>query len=485
MTQFYVCSIYDVFNEETGYFTQQAECRLWDEEIDGIYDGPKYDTLEQCKANTICNQLAAQNILPVVLNEESNNYCNINFESVELLSIDGSSIELGLILSDEYYDTYLEYVLLDSEDNLLTPEPIRITDTPNPLPALFNRTIPLIDGACQIKIRLVKPCDIGSGESSGSGSEETGSDSGDSGSGGILSEQLFDESSWAGLVGSIPIEEYLNEAAASWNSMVRYSDVVFNAYKEANPTWNGLALTNYTEIYDPDGWIAACGPLLGVNIIDNDPNNIKQNATTFQLFINTYFDGPPWNFTASDWINTIAHELGHALGIGIYWDVNPDYWLDGTKYQNSSLAYNEIIGDLSNTRGLLPVEDSGGIGTESAHWEDNGRLIAYPNSDGYNYPGCDFDIMVGFYEVGNPLPISNLSKQLLIDMGYEDVGNNTFPTPQLKIKSLTISSPESHNMNMYIDKSKKCGTAHQCGCDTHHIEGTIDLKNNTFIKKEE
>jgi hypothetical protein len=288
----------------------------------------------------------------------------------------------------------------------------------------------------------------------------------------ISSVKLFDLSSWEDLTGDIPIKFYLDEAAASWNSIIKYNNDIFTAYKNFDPTWDGLALISYTEIYEPGGFVSACGPVQGINIIDNDPNDIKVNAINFQLFVNTYYNEPQWGFTDSDWINTIAHELGHALGIGIYWNTLNEFWLDGNKYQLASNAYNTIIEDTNNNRKLLPLEDSGGPGTRSAHWEDNNRLASYPDSDGFDYPGCDFDIMIGFYQVGNPIKISNLSKQFLLDIGYESTGLEIEPLPQIVVQTSNTTSP--------IIINNMCGTEKKCGCDSHTIVGSVDVINKMF-----
>jgi hypothetical protein len=293
----------------------------------------------------------------------------------------------------------------------------------------------------------------------------------------ISSSQLFDLSSWENLTGSISIKNYLDQAASNWNSIIKYNDEVFASYKDFDPTWDGLALVSYTEVYEPEGFIAACGPVEGINIIDNDPNDIKVNAVSFQLFVNVYYNEPQFGFTDSDWINTMAHELGHALGIGIYWNLLNNFWLDGSKYQLASSAYNNIIGDTQNNRNLLPLEDSGGSGIQSAHWENDDRLASYPNADGFDYPGCNFDIMIAFYQVGNPIKISNLSKQFLIDIGYELTGLDIEPLPQSQIQ--TINKIKQLNTEYFV-----CGTEEKCGCGSHKIIGSINLVDKTFYLDE-
>jgi hypothetical protein len=475
---FYVCNSFDEYNPKTGYFILKVECIEWDENISGIWHGPKYSSKEECYSKSICgSQTANMDGISVY----SNNYCNISISNISIVNLSSDSLTFELELPTDYENTYLEYAFYDIDFKLLK-DFTRLSGTPDILPHFSTLNIPLdVKGICNIAFRLVKPCDFeelsGSEES---GSEESGSDGSGSGGGGGdegsgISWQLFDLSSWENISSVLPMKAYLDAAAANWNNILKYNDDVFQVYKQTNPTWDGLALVYYEEINDPNaGYIAACGPIGTIDILNNDPLNIKTNAVTFQLYVNTYYNDPGWQFTDSDWINVITHELGHALGIGIYWDLYNNYWIDGTKYTNASAAYNYIIGDLDNNRTLVPLEDAGGIGTQSSHWENNDRLDSYPNSDGYNYPGCSFDIMIGFFTVGNPKPISNLSKDFLIDIGYESTG---FPVESLPLLQSQIQTKETNSITI----NNMCGTSKKCGCDTNQKLGTVDIINNKFI----
>lgn len=474
---FYVCHSFDEYDPKTGYFILKIDCIEWNEDISGLWYGPKYSSLEECYSKSICAQMDSNN-----LNLPSNNYCNISINNVSLVSINDSTIVVEIELPIQYDSTYLEYAFYDIEFNLLS-DFNRLTSLPSTLPRLFQVDIPLDQpSVCAIAFRLVKPCDFitesgsesGSEESGTSGSDESGSEQSGEESG--PQWQLFDLASWNDISSVMPMKTYLDAAATNWNNILKYNDQVFSLYQQVEPTWNGLSLVYYEEINDASaGFIAACGPVGSIDITDNDPQNIKRNAVTFQLYVNTYYNGPEWGFTDSDWINIMTHELGHALGIGIYWDTYNNFWLDGNKYSQASLAYNYIIGDLTNNRSLLPLEDSGGAGTQSAHWENNDRLSSYPNSDGYNYPGCSFDIMIGFFTVGSPKPISNLSKDFLLDIGYESTG--------FAVESLPLLKPEIANINgsTGVTISNMCGASTKCGCGSLQNIGKVDLVNNKFI----
>jgi hypothetical protein len=150
-----------------------------------------------------------------------------------------------------------------------------------------------------------------------------------------------------------------------------------------------------------------------------------------------------------------------------------DYWLDGSKYSLASSAYNAIIGDTNNDRNKLPLEDSGSSGTVQSHWENNSRLSSYPNSESYNYPSCDFDIMIGYITVGDPKPISNLSKQFLIDIGY----SGSIPIiPAVSIIDQQYPIPVNILTNM-------CGS-HRLLEDIN-LTGSANLNKNSFENKNE
>jgi hypothetical protein len=417
---------------------------------------------------------------PGLPNIPSNNYCDIFISSISKVSLVNNilTVDISIFIGpgnlDRYKGAHIEYALYDRNNNFLggffkvEAELLPVTRISVPIRS---------EGACKVAFRLRKPCEQENEQIGGSGSE-SGSEyqSGGEESGIVTVNTLFDASSWKNLSGSIPIKYYLDQAAEQWNNIIKYNNDVFSIFKQQHdPNWNGLALISYQEIYEPDGFIAACGPVEAINIIANDPYSIKMNSISFALWVNTYYKEDPWRLSANDWINVMVHELGHALGIGIYWDLYNNYWLDGSKYQLSSTAYNTIIGDTNNNRTLVPIEDSGFAGTQSAHWENNNRESTYPNSNNYNYPGCVFDIMIGYFDPNNLLPISNLSRQFLIDIGYESTGA-VLPAPSIQIFPQYNLQPTQHNNIVH----NMCGSSEKCGCDTRTTIGTVDLINNQF-----
>lgn len=235
-------------------------------------------------------------------------------------------------------------------------------------------------------------------------------------------QNLFNKNSWSISVPE-PYKTYLDQSADRWSQFVKFNPSVFSSIKSLDPAWDGIALEYFSQFNSPtSGVIASCGPTEGV---DFTGDAVKFNSTLFGLSVNDYYNG---EFSAGDWVNIITHELGHALGIGVFWDpaitgitggVAPsDNFLDGVAYDNAQQAYNSIT---SSSRQKVPLEDQGGDGTESAHWEDDYRPSTAPGSLGVGYAGLSNELMVGFYSPGSNSIISDLSIKTLVDFGYEAV----------------------------------------------------------------
>jgi hypothetical protein len=236
--------------------------------------------------------------------------------------------------------------------------------------------------------------------------------------------QLFNRNSWVNTIPS-PYSGYLEVAANRWNKYVSYNTAARSAIANLAPGWNGLALKyGAFNLYNSSTSyvIASCGPWDYVDLQTSGPG-VQFNSVTFQLNINSYYSSV---FSDHDWINILTHELGHALGIGIYWSsslsaygaVPPsNFFLDGSSYTNCGVAYDSITSDIS-PRNKIPLEDIGGSGTSSAHWENNYRNSLYTGSGGYDYPGLSNELMIGTYGPGQTSILSKVSTQVLVDFGY-------------------------------------------------------------------
>lgn len=223
----------------------------------------------------------------------------------------------------------------------------------------------------------------------------------------------------------------LNAGAARWRNSAAYQQDVYDAVEGLLPGWSGLDLENYTEINADNGYLAACG----VNLYVEDGSLL--NAVSFDLQVNLFY-AP--ELTQQEWNDIMTHEMGHGLGIGIFWTAS-SFFLEGASYPASQAAYNKIT---SLDRVKTPLETSGGSGTASAHWEDD-----YRTSDGTGYYGVVDELMVGALVPGG-MVLSDLSLGALKDFGYE-----VYPGKE-GVPSLATST-----MARMKDRVLKCGLSSQ------------------------
>jgi len=147
---------------------------------------------------------------------------------------------------------------------------------------------------------------------------------------------------------------------------------------------------------------------------------------------------------------TIAHEIGHALGIGTLWEDNEVYndgdggtgnrtLAGGTPGQYmgaAALAAYQVEFDLTAT--FVPVELDGGPGTANGHWNEaldnfGTENVAGPDSDPGDgvFPGpstagglfLDDELMSGV--LSGSAFLSNTTIQQLYDIGF-----NLTPIPE-------------------------------------------------------
>jgi hypothetical protein len=255
---------------------------------------------------------------------------------------------------------------------------------------------------------------------------------------------LFNASSFS--VVPQPYLNYVNQAIQRWSNYIKFNSSIYDAIKqnyinngygifnginlEANSSpWNdpngGLYLYN-----DPaDNTIAYCGVTYFWNIAQS--NDLKMNTDTMFLGINERWKNI---LSEQEWVDVLAHELGHGLGIGQFWSsaysssgaVPPtNFFLSGNSYTSCRDGYKKLINNGANYS-LIPLEDQGSSGTASAHFENTFRSSSYPNGGGLSYPGLQNELMLGSLVDGGIMRISALSIGALIDFGYEEVnpGNN-------------------------------------------------------------
>jgi hypothetical protein len=234
--------------------------------------------------------------------------------------------------------------------------------------------------------------------------------------------RLFDKSSYTSYVPE-PYLTALNAATDRWNTYMRINSTVVASIRDVDPTWQGIRINSYTTINSSGSYIAACG----VNNFYDLVGDSKFCTDSFNLYVNLYYapTGGTVPFSLTDWANVMTHELGHALGIGIYWQSSFEAYgsqppvsnfLNASAYSSLSAAY----GALVNGKPKVALESTGGSGTNSAHWENDFRSSAATGSLGFNYPGLTNELMVGYYSTLSTYKLSQVSIKSLVGFGYEE-----------------------------------------------------------------
>lgn len=253
---------------------------------------------------------------------------------------------------------------------------------------------------------------------------------------------------------------YLTQAAQRWNNLIKINSGIFDQLitirGNLGETWNGMQLNNFTQFTETPTpgqgvTIASCGPSNLYDIITPGPTGTEFVAAKFNLSINDYFDNI---YSEQEWVDVLTHELGHALGIGTFWNaffepygaVPPsNNLLSGTAYTGALSAYNQITG---LTRTKIPLESDGGDGTASAHWENSYRALS--GTEPFYY-GLSNELMIG-YKTVNQI-ISQLTINSLVDMGYEErVPGTNEGTPNVVafsfgLKTDSVNEPVKYSCN--------------------------------------
>ncbi len=292
-----------------------------------------------------------------------------------------------------------------------------------------------------------------------------------------LRPHLFNLSSF-NIIPDVPYRNALTSAANRWNNLVKYPQYHLDAF----PSYSGVTLSSYSGGYEDADWIASCRVLNVFNYgqpLGTAPPGYPAFTNEFALNFNTkFFVGSGTNVNTEDWINVIAHELGHALGIGIF----PDpYMISGyvaaTPFGNANFGnllrlskddypetvkqYNAVAKNLPllPLRDVIPVEDFGGS-ARVGHWQNNyippSSIIVAPGISAIrpSFNGIVNELMVGNYLFGNPNKnfISQLSIGQLKDFGYAEVSPGARESGTLVIDSGNIIQPQS----VYDNFCKTC-----------------------------
>ena len=237
----------------------------------------------------------------------------------------------------------------------------------------------------------------------------------------VGSNVLFDKSSFNGVVNE-PYLTAIKTAADRWATYLRIPASKVDIIKQSDPTFKGIVINSYSEYTNQSSsTIASCG-VYDFNIFNGGIGH-QLITGSFNLSVNLKYSG----WSANDLANVITHELGHALGVGQFWqsffevygsEPPSNYFLNASAYNALSAAYGTLLG---SGRPKVALENAGGSGTSSAHWENDYRNSSAAGSLGYNYPGLLNELMVGTYSQGGTYRLSPISIKCLTDFGYEEI----------------------------------------------------------------
>jgi hypothetical protein len=132
-------------------------------------------------------------------------------------------------------------------------------------------------------------------------------------------------------------------------------------------------------------------------------------------------------------LDTIKHEIGHALGVGTLWE-NNEVYNDGISGNSSRTLAGGVAGEFMGANGLaafqaefvgqgsaafIPVELGGGGGTAHGHWNESDDF-GQTATGIVDFMGRDMrnELMTGFAAPGDDF-FSNMTRQSLVDIGFD------------------------------------------------------------------
>lgn len=240
------------------------------------------------------------------------------------------------------------------------------------------------------------------------------------------------------------IKPLLEQAADIWNQYIELSPNIISDIQNNNSNstlsspdsqFNGIYLKpgQLTFIDDPGKAVARCGATDWKIYPSTNGDYDKILTISYLLEINLHYynryknpsDVPYGSF---NYVDLLVHELGHALGIGIWWGksfmqyLNNNFGtnftygefslLNGTgQFSGTSQTYNTITG---LNRQSIPLESTGGGGSAGYHWEDEFRS-RFDSANNQEYYGIVNETMRSSVYL-NPI-LSRLSITAVSEMG--------------------------------------------------------------------
>lgn len=265
--------------------------------------------------------------------------------------------------------------------------------------------------------------------------------------------------------------QIFKEACDKWNAIMRYEEGLFsNEMMNYDAQFKGIRLADFTGSHEgksfKDGvayYSSSTNVVASVYQSDHIAGGNLYLGATFALAINS----TTWNkFDYKGKVSVIEHELAHAIGFpnAWRWDNAPvgrkptaDALLPLAEYPALAETYRKHTGN--NTYQYIPLEECGGAGTSSAHWDKKDRTVA-----GTRYRGLQDELLIG---TTDGTTLSAITGKFLEDIGYEQFG----PYERM---------PRLGDLSNDPDVSTNCNTRVLPYHEGHHEDDTAEFFKNTI-----
>lgn len=246
----------------------------------------------------------------------------------------------------------------------------------------------------------------------------------------ILDQYLFDVTKVHGTSNhwsSVVPTQYLTpliEATARWGNLVAFNDWYIGDILQISgfSDFEGIRLNTFSTYSDSSSdVVVTCYPHHYIDI-EQSVTGVGANALTFDLSIN---EANVSSLTSEEFLDVMTQALGHALGIGVFWDASHSTYtsvppsgniLDGDYYSNTKASYNNLqqLFFADQTTQGIPLDP-----TDQSHWSFQCMENTDIDGNSKNFLAMTNDVMIGQLVAGGGSVISDVTLGVLDDFMYE------------------------------------------------------------------